>query len=92
MLISGPDDLSKLPMCVNWHYKLNKHGKGVQLSFPIRITPRLYNKRVFVLIHILCRMAQCPHGQTLKYDRDLQSGSIKWINPGYSIVLLHGYI
>ena len=37
-------------------------------------------------------MAQCPHGQTLKYGRELQSGSIKWINPGYSIVLLHGNI
>lgn len=48
VVINEPGDLSKLPMCDNWHYKLNKHGKGVRLSFPIRITPRLYNKRVFV--------------------------------------------
>ena len=48
VVINGPSELDKLPVCVNWFYKLNKHGKGVRLSFPIRITPRLYNKRVFV--------------------------------------------
>ena len=48
VVINGPSELDKLPMCVNWFYKLNKHGKGVRLSFPTRITPRLYNKRVFV--------------------------------------------
>ena len=62
VLISGPDDLSKLPMCVNWHYKLNKHGKGVQLSFPIRITPRLYNKRVFVR----------KYGETVSYSNPIE--------------------
>ena len=47
VLIDGPKDLHKLPVCVNWHYNIKKHGRGVCVSFPMRITPRLYDKNVF---------------------------------------------
>ena len=47
VLVNGPEDIHKLPVCANWHYKLNKHGRGVRVCFPMRITPKLYNKHVF---------------------------------------------
>lgn len=47
VLINDPEDLTKLPLCDNWYYKLNKHGKGTRISFPLRITPKLFQKRVY---------------------------------------------
>lgn len=58
VLINGPDDLRNLPVCESWHFKLNKYGKGVRVSFPMRIKPRLYNKFVF----------NRKHGEIVKYS------------------------
>lgn len=48
VVIESENDMDKLPLCCNWSYKLNKNGKGLRVSFPLRVSPKLFTRRVFV--------------------------------------------
>lgn len=41
-------ELNKLPICANWFYKLKGDSKGIQIIFPIRITPQLRMRPVYI--------------------------------------------
>ena len=48
VVIESNSDFNKLPLCLNWSYKLNKHGKGLKVSFPLSVTPKLFSRRVYI--------------------------------------------
>ena len=51
VLVENKDKLNKLPLCENWNYKLESCGRGVCISFPFRVSPRLFN-RAYIYIYI----------------------------------------
>lgn len=48
VLVTSSNELNKLPLSPNWYYKLKQNGKGLRISFPLRITPSLFQRRVYV--------------------------------------------
>ena len=48
VLVDNKDKLNKLPLCENWNYKLKSCGRGVCISFPFRVSPRLFNRVVYI--------------------------------------------
>ena len=50
VLVESEDQLKKLPLCANWSYKLKANGKGVRVSFPLRVSPKLMNRVMFIRV------------------------------------------
>lgn len=44
------DDFSKLPLSESWYYKIDKNGCGLKIKFPVRLTPKLNMKKIYVKI------------------------------------------
>jgi hypothetical protein len=47
--LAEKEDFSKIPLSSHWYFKLNAHGQGVKLSFPVRVkcTVKKLKKTVF---------------------------------------------
>jgi len=41
--------MDKLPLNNGWNYKIDKNGRGLQISFPFRVQFRLYVKEKYVV-------------------------------------------
>ena len=48
-LLAEKEDFSKLPLSSHWYFKLNAHGQGVKLSFPVRVKCTVKNKKKLYL-------------------------------------------
>ena len=48
VIISSASEIQGLPLCANWWYKLKPKGKGVCLSFPMRLTPKFHLRKIYV--------------------------------------------
>jgi hypothetical protein len=46
--LSEKEDFSKLPLSSHWYFKLNVHGQGVKLSFPVRVKCIVKNKKLYL--------------------------------------------
>ncbi|CAG2226428.1 unnamed protein product [Mytilus edulis] len=47
LLVNGVGDLKRLPMSDNWYYRINDKGRGLKLSFPLTLIPKLQHKKVY---------------------------------------------
>ncbi|CAC5402564.1 unnamed protein product [Mytilus coruscus] len=43
------EDFSELPLSSNWYFKLNCHGQGAKLNFPVRVKSVVREKTIFTL-------------------------------------------
>ena len=50
VLVESEDQLKKLPLNANWSYKLKANGKGVRVSFLLRVSPKLMNRVMFITV------------------------------------------
>ena len=46
--LAEKEDFSKLPLSSHWYFKLNVHGQGVKLSFPVRVKCIVKNKKLYL--------------------------------------------
>lgn len=46
--LASKEDFTKLSLSHIWYFKLNCHGQGVQLNFPIRISSSVFEKTVYL--------------------------------------------
>ncbi|CAG2214311.1 DUOXA1 [Mytilus edulis] len=48
VLLNLADDFSRLPLTESWNYRINSNGQGLTIDFPIRLSPRLHFRKIFV--------------------------------------------
>lgn len=47
-ILCGIDDFNKLDLSDHWYYELKKDGTGRKLKFPIRLSVRLCQRKIYV--------------------------------------------
>lgn len=48
IVLNSVEDVSKLPLSSNWHYRIDQNAVGQRVRFPVRLTPKLrFRKSVF---------------------------------------------
>jgi hypothetical protein len=45
------EDFSRLQLSNSWHYKLKRNGRGIQLSFPVRLHSKIYIRKSYMNVN-----------------------------------------